>query len=56
MLKAPWRGRPLILLGRLGNNRAFWGAYNHSLTAVDGFYPAAMALPCTPPPTSSTTG
>ena len=29
----------LILLGRLGNNRALWTAYNHFLTAVDGFYP-----------------
>ncbi len=33
------RGRHLIVLGRLGNNRALWPAYNHFLTAVDRFYP-----------------
>jgi hypothetical protein len=41
VLLTPWRSRPLILLGRLGNNRALWAAYNRSLTAVDGFYPGA---------------
>ncbi len=39
ILKQPFREQNLILLGRLGNNRAFWTAYNHFLTAVDGFYP-----------------
>ncbi len=29
----------LIILGRLGNNRALWPAYNRFLAAVDGFYP-----------------
>lgn len=39
ILKQSLQGRNLILLGRLGNNRAFWTAYNRFLTAVDGFYP-----------------
>ncbi len=39
ILKEPFQKRNLILLGRLGNNRAFWTAYNRFLTAVDGFYP-----------------
>ncbi len=38
-LKPEFHSKNLILLGRLGNNRAFWSAYNHFLTAVDGFYP-----------------
>ncbi|HWL51068.1 MAG TPA: hypothetical protein VNQ90_01435 [Chthoniobacteraceae bacterium] len=39
VLKPALRDKNLILLGRLGNNRAFWPAYNRFLTAVDGFYP-----------------
>ncbi len=39
ILKPEYRRRNLLLLGRLGNNRAFWPAYNRFLTAVDGFYP-----------------
>ena len=31
--------RPLILLGRLGTNRAMWPAYNRFLSASDGYYP-----------------
>ena len=31
----------LILLGRLDNNRAMWGAYNKFLAAEDGYYPGA---------------
>ncbi len=31
----------LILLGRLDNNRAMWGAYNKFLAAADGYYPGA---------------
>lgn len=29
----------LILLGRLGNNRAVWSAYNQFLAAADAYYP-----------------
>ncbi len=39
VLRDPYRTRHLILLGRLGNNRALWAAYNRFLTAVDGYYP-----------------
>ncbi len=39
VLTASARSQHLILLGRLGNNRAFWPAYNRFLTAVDGYYP-----------------
>ncbi len=31
--------RHLILIGRLGTNRAIWTAYNRFLAAVDGYYP-----------------
>jgi len=34
-----YRNRNLILLGRLGINRAIWGVYNRFLCAVDGYYP-----------------
>ncbi len=39
VLLEEFRGRNLILLGRLGNNRAIWGVYNRFLCAVDGYYP-----------------
>jgi len=39
VLKSRFRTSNLILLGRLGNNRAIWTAYNRFLTAVDGYYP-----------------
>ncbi len=39
VLKAEYRNRPLILIGRLGVNRAMWAAYNRFLCAVDGYYP-----------------
>ncbi len=39
VLKEPYRSMNLILVGRLGNNRAFWAPYNRFLTAVDGYYP-----------------
>jgi len=38
-LKPQFRDRNLILLGRLGINRAVWTAYNRFLAAVDGYYP-----------------
>jgi len=34
-----YRSRNLILLGRVGINRAIWGVYNRFLCAVDGYYP-----------------
>ncbi|MCF7853219.1 MAG: hypothetical protein K9N51_00355 [Candidatus Pacebacteria bacterium] len=39
VLLEPYRDRNLILLGRLGINRAIWGPYNHFKCAVDGYYP-----------------
>jgi len=39
VLKAEYRNQPLILIGRLGLNRAMWPAYNRFLCAVDGYYP-----------------
>lgn len=39
VLKAEYKDRPLILIGRLGVNRAMWAAYNRFLCAVDGYYP-----------------
>lgn len=39
VLLSNYRHRHLILLGRLGINRALWSAYNRFLTAVDGYYP-----------------
>ncbi len=39
VLLAPYRDAHLILLGRLGINRALWSAYNRFLGAVDGYYP-----------------
>ena len=39
VLKDEYRNRPLILIGRLGVNRAMWPAYNRFLCAVDGYYP-----------------
>lgn len=41
VLKASCRDRHLILLGRLGINRAMWPAYNRFLDATDGYYPGA---------------
>ncbi len=38
-LRQEYKGRPLILLGRLGINRAIWTAYNRFLCALDGHYP-----------------
>lgn len=34
-----FRGQHLILIGRLGINRALWPAYNRFLAASDGYYP-----------------
>jgi len=39
VLRKEYRRRNLILLGRLGINRAIWGVYNRFLCAVDGYYP-----------------
>lgn len=39
IIKESYRHAHLILLGRLGTNRAMWPAYNRFLTAVDGYYP-----------------
>lgn len=39
VLIEPYRSSHLILLGRLGTNRAFWSAYNRFLDATDGWYP-----------------
>jgi hypothetical protein len=39
VLKKAYGDRHLILLGRLGINRAIWPAYNRFLAAVDGYYP-----------------
>ncbi|MEA3401463.1 MAG: hypothetical protein U9R79_09520 [Armatimonadota bacterium] len=39
VLRDELRGRNLVLLGRLGINRAMWPAYNRFLCAVDGYYP-----------------
>lgn len=38
-LVEPYRSSHLILLGRLGTNRALWTAYNRFLDATDGWYP-----------------
>ncbi len=38
-LKPAYRTRHLILLGRLGVNRAMWTAYGRFLCATDGYYP-----------------
>ena len=38
-LKPEYRNSHLIIIGRLGTNRAFWPAYNRFLTAEDGYYP-----------------
>lgn len=39
VLQSCCRNTNLILLGRLGINRAMWPAYNHFLCATDGYYP-----------------
>lgn len=39
VLRPEFRDSNLILLGRLGTNRALWPAYNRWLAAVDGYYP-----------------
>ena len=39
VLKPEYRDANLILLGRLGINRAIWTPYNRFLCAVDGYYP-----------------
>jgi hypothetical protein len=39
VLLPEYRDRHLILLGRLGINRALWPAYNRFLCATDGYYP-----------------
>lgn len=39
ILKKQFQMTNLILLGRLGNNRAIWPFYNRFLCAVDGYYP-----------------
>lgn len=38
-LREAFANRPLILLGRLTNNRAFWPSYRKFLDATDGYYP-----------------
>ena len=38
-LKPECVGSNLIIIGRLGINRALWPAYNRFLAAVDGYYP-----------------
>ncbi len=38
-LRDDYRKVPLILLGRLTNNRAFWPSYARVLDAADGYYP-----------------
>ena len=38
-LRAEFSSRPLILLGRLTNNSAFWPSYRKFLDATDGYYP-----------------
>jgi hypothetical protein len=38
-LRAAYLKKPLLLLGRLTNNRAFWPAYIRFLDATDGYYP-----------------
>ena len=39
VIREPYRSQNLILIGRLGTNRAIWPAYNRFLCAVDGYYP-----------------
>jgi len=39
VIRDPYRESHLILIGRLGLNRAIWPAYNRFLCAVDGWYP-----------------
>ncbi len=39
IIRPEYRDRNLILIGRLGINRALWPAYNRFLCAVDGHYP-----------------
>jgi len=39
ILKPEFASQNLILIGRLGTNRAIWPAYNRFLAAVDGYYP-----------------
>ena len=44
VLTEPYRDSHLILLGRLGTNRAMWPAYNRFLCAADGYYPGGNGL------------
>ncbi len=39
VLLPAYRDSHLVLIGRLGTNRAIWPAYNRFLAAVDGYYP-----------------
>ncbi|MCC6423064.1 MAG: hypothetical protein IT447_06250, partial [Phycisphaerales bacterium] len=39
VLKSNLQAQNLILIGRLGINRAMWPAYNRFLDATDGYYP-----------------
>lgn len=39
ILRPAYRRQHLILLGRLGLNRAMWASYGRFLSAVDGYYP-----------------
>ncbi|MBI3925236.1 MAG: hypothetical protein HY319_06820, partial [Armatimonadetes bacterium] len=39
VIREPYRNASLILLGRLGTNRALWSAYTRYLDATDGWYP-----------------
>ena len=39
VIREQYRNASLILLGRLGTNRALWSAYTRFLAAADGWYP-----------------
>ena len=38
-IKREYRNKNLIIIGRLGTNRALWTSYNHFKSGVDGYYP-----------------
>jgi hypothetical protein len=57
VIREPYRSAHLILLGRLGINRAMWSAYNHFLCATTATPRAATATRSAPRRTScATTG
>lgn len=39
VLRSEYSGQNLILIGRLGTNRAIWPSYNRFLSAEDGYFP-----------------